>query len=130
MKIVCQNKKARHEYFLDEFFEAGLVLMGAEVKSLREGRASLVDSYARVKRGRFSFITCTLPLTPLPTTWKWIPCDTETSSEQTGNQAAHRKNGAERVFPDSHQGLFYAGQKPRWKLRWQRARKNTTKETR
>ena len=51
MKIVCQNKKARHEYFLDEFFEAGLVLMGAEVKSLREGRGNLVDSYAKIKRG-------------------------------------------------------------------------------
>ncbi|OQY44717.1 MAG: SsrA-binding protein, partial [Desulfobacteraceae bacterium 4572_87] len=51
MKIVCQNKKARHEYFLDEFFEAGLVLLGAEVKSLREGRANLVDAYARIKRG-------------------------------------------------------------------------------
>jgi len=50
MKIVCQNKKAHHEYFLDEFFEAGLVLLGAEVKSLREGRASLVDSYAKVKQ--------------------------------------------------------------------------------
>ena len=51
MKIVCQNKKARHDYFLDEFFEAGLVLLGAEVKSLREGRANLVDSYAKVKQG-------------------------------------------------------------------------------
>jgi len=50
MKIVCQNKKAGHEYFLDEFFEAGLVLLGAEVKSLREGRANLVDSYAKVKQ--------------------------------------------------------------------------------
>ncbi|MDZ7697353.1 MAG: SsrA-binding protein SmpB [Deltaproteobacteria bacterium] len=51
MKIVCQNKKARHEYFLEEFIEAGMVLLGAEVKSLRDGRANLVDSYARVKRG-------------------------------------------------------------------------------
>ena len=50
-KIVCQNKKAGHNYYLDEFVEAGIVLLGAEVKSLREGRANLVDSYARVKRG-------------------------------------------------------------------------------
>lgn len=50
-KIVCQNKKAGHNYYLSEFMEAGIVLLGAEVKSLREGRASLVDSYARVKRG-------------------------------------------------------------------------------
>ena len=50
-KIVCQNRKATYDYFLDEVFEAGMVLMGSEVKSLREGRANLVDSYARVKRG-------------------------------------------------------------------------------
>ena len=51
IKTVCQNKKAGHNYYLSEFMEAGIVLLGAEVKSLREGRASLVDSYARVKRG-------------------------------------------------------------------------------
>jgi len=51
VKTVCQNKKAGHDYYLDEFMEAGLVLLGAEVKSLRDGRANLVDSYAKVKRG-------------------------------------------------------------------------------
>jgi SsrA-binding protein len=51
IKLVCQNKKARYDYFIDEVLEAGLVLLGPEVKSLREGRASLVDSYARVKQG-------------------------------------------------------------------------------
>jgi SsrA-binding protein len=50
-KIVCQNRKARHEYEIDEVFEAGIVLLGPEVKSLREGRANLVDSYAKVKGG-------------------------------------------------------------------------------
>jgi SsrA-binding protein len=50
-KIVCQNRKAAHEYFIDEVYEAGMVLLGPEVKSLREGRASLSDSYARVKGG-------------------------------------------------------------------------------
>ena len=50
-KVVCQNRKARHEYFIEETFEAGMVLAGPEAKSLRDGRANLVDSYARVKRG-------------------------------------------------------------------------------
>lgn len=49
-KIVCQNRKARHDYSIDEVYEAGIVLAGPEVKSLREGRASLRDSYARVKK--------------------------------------------------------------------------------
>lgn len=42
---ICQNKRARHEYHIDEKFEAGLALAGWEAKSLREGRAQLVDSY-------------------------------------------------------------------------------------
>ena len=50
-KIICQNKKARYDYFIDEVYEAGIVLLGPEVKSLREGRANLTDSYARAKKG-------------------------------------------------------------------------------
>ncbi len=48
-KIVCQNRKARHDYFIDDIYEAGIVLQGPEVKSLREGRVSLTDTYAKVK---------------------------------------------------------------------------------
>jgi SsrA-binding protein len=49
--MVAQNKKARHDYTVEQVFEAGLVLTGTEVKSLREGRASLTDSYASVRDG-------------------------------------------------------------------------------
>ena len=51
IKIVCQNKKARYDYEILEVIEAGMVLLGTEVKSLRQGRANLKDSYARVKDG-------------------------------------------------------------------------------
>ncbi|HBF43606.1 MAG TPA: SsrA-binding protein [Desulfobacteraceae bacterium] len=51
IKIVCRNKKAGYDYFIKEVLEAGIVLLGPEVKSLREGRGSLVDSYARIKKG-------------------------------------------------------------------------------
>lgn len=44
-KLIAQNKKARHDYHIEDTFEAGLVLMGTEVKSLRQGRASLVDGF-------------------------------------------------------------------------------------
>ena len=47
-KLVAQNKKARHDYHIEETFEAGLVLTGTEVKSLRSGRASLVDGFGEV----------------------------------------------------------------------------------
>ena len=45
-KLVASNRKARHDYHIEDTFEAGLVLMGTEVKSLRMGRASLLDGYA------------------------------------------------------------------------------------
>ncbi|MEA5154106.1 SsrA-binding protein SmpB [Raineyella sp.] len=50
-KLVAQNKKARHDYTIHETYEAGIVLQGTEVKSLREGHASLVDSFATVDDG-------------------------------------------------------------------------------
>jgi SsrA-binding protein len=49
--FVAQNRKARHDYHVEATFEAGLVLTGTEVKSLRAGRASLVDGYAEVRDG-------------------------------------------------------------------------------
>lgn len=50
-KLIASNKKAFHDYFILDKFEAGLVLTGTEVKSLREGRANLKDSYVIVKSG-------------------------------------------------------------------------------
>ena len=50
-KLIAQNKKARHDYHLEDTYEAGLVLQGTEVKSLREGRASLVDGFVDLDRG-------------------------------------------------------------------------------
>jgi SsrA-binding protein len=49
IKGVAENRKARHDYFIDDTFEAGIALAGTEVKSLREGRISLRDSYVEVK---------------------------------------------------------------------------------
>ena len=51
LQIICQNKKARHNYELGERFEAGLVLTGTEVKSLRLGKANLTDAYTRFQGG-------------------------------------------------------------------------------
>ena len=51
IKIVCENRKARHDFFIHETFETGLELKGTEVKSLRAGKANLKDSYAFIKNG-------------------------------------------------------------------------------
>jgi SsrA-binding protein len=56
VKIVTANKKARADYFIEDTFEAGMALMGTEVKSLREGRANLKDSYAREKDGQIVLV--------------------------------------------------------------------------
>ncbi len=50
-KLICNNKKAFHEYFIEERVEAGIVLVGTEVKSLRMGKANLGDSFAMVREG-------------------------------------------------------------------------------
>ena len=50
-KVVAQNRKARHDYAIEDTYEAGLVLVGTEVKSLRAGRASLVDGFAVIRDG-------------------------------------------------------------------------------
>lgn len=52
IKIVATNRKARHEYFLLEQYEAGLVLTGSEIKSIRAGRISLSEAYVRVENGQ------------------------------------------------------------------------------
>ena len=51
IKTVCENRKARHDYFIHETYETGIELKGTEVKSLRVGKANLRDSYAEVKDG-------------------------------------------------------------------------------
>ena len=51
IKIIAQNRKARYDYFIEDELEAGLVLKGTEVKSLRLGKANLKDAYARIKDG-------------------------------------------------------------------------------
>ncbi|ADC49111.1 MULTISPECIES: SsrA-binding protein SmpB [Alkalihalophilus] len=50
-KVIAQNKKARHDYFIEETYEAGMVLQGTEIKSMRAGRMNLKDSFARIKNG-------------------------------------------------------------------------------
>lgn len=51
IKVITRNRKARHNFFVADTFEAGMILVGSEVKSLREGKISLTDSYARFEDG-------------------------------------------------------------------------------
>lgn len=60
IKIVCENRKARHNYYLEDRFEAGMVLTGTEVKSLRDGRAHLTDAYAIFKGGELFLLNANI----------------------------------------------------------------------
>lgn len=61
IKIISENRKAFHNYYVEEKFEAGLVLKGTEVKSLREGKANLQDSYGLLKGGELYLLNCHIP---------------------------------------------------------------------
>ena len=51
MKLIAENRKARHDYFVEDTYEAGIVLVGCEVKSIRQGQVNLRDSFAIIKNG-------------------------------------------------------------------------------
>ncbi|KLE35815.1 SsrA-binding protein SmpB [Aurantiacibacter luteus] len=60
-KIVAENRKARHNYFIEDTFEAGIALQGTEVKGLRGGQGSIAESYAEVKDGQVWLVNATIP---------------------------------------------------------------------
>ncbi|RKS72696.1 SsrA-binding protein [Motilibacter peucedani] len=60
-KLIAQNKKARHDYTIEDTYEAGMVLTGTEVKALRAGRASLVDGFAELRQGEAWLLNVHIP---------------------------------------------------------------------
>jgi SsrA-binding protein len=60
-RIVARNRRATHDYFIDERFEAGMMLQGTEVKSLREGKANISEAYAAEQAGDLYLVNATIP---------------------------------------------------------------------
>ena len=60
-KLIAENRRARYDYFLEESFEAGLMLTGSEVKSLRNGRANIAESYAAVEGREIVLVNADIP---------------------------------------------------------------------
>jgi SsrA-binding protein len=58
MKVICQNRKAYHDYYIEETYEAGIALLGTEIKSLREGKANVKDSYVIIKDKEVFLLNC------------------------------------------------------------------------
>ncbi|HET9230639.1 MAG TPA: SsrA-binding protein, partial [Vitreimonas sp.] len=63
-KLIAENRRARFEYFVEETIEAGIQLVGTEVKSLRGGRANIAESYASPEKGELWLINATIPEYP------------------------------------------------------------------
>ena len=61
LKIICNNRKAKFNYFFNEFFEAGIALKGSEVKSLRDGKANISESYAIDEQGEIFLVNSHIP---------------------------------------------------------------------
>jgi len=61
LKIICNNRKAKFNYFFNEFFEAGIVLNGSEVKSLRDGKANISEAYAIDEQGEIFLLNSHIP---------------------------------------------------------------------
>ena len=61
LKIICNNRKAKFNYFFNEFFEAGIVLKGSEVKSLRDGKANISEAYATDESGEIFLLNSHIP---------------------------------------------------------------------
>ena len=62
LKIICINRKARFNYFLNEVLEAGIVLKGSEIKSIRQGKVNIAESYAMEKDGEVFLINSHIPI--------------------------------------------------------------------
>jgi SsrA-binding protein len=60
-KVVAENRKARHNYYIEEVIETGIMLVGTEVKALREGRANIAESYASAENGEIWLINANIP---------------------------------------------------------------------
>ena len=63
-KLIAENRRARFDYFVEDTMEAGIQLLGTEVKSLRNGRANIAESYASAERGELWLINATIPEYP------------------------------------------------------------------
>ena len=61
LKIICNNRKAKFNYFFNDFFEAGIVLNGSEVKSLRDGKANISEAYAVDEQGEIFLLNSHIP---------------------------------------------------------------------
>ncbi len=107
--VIAENRKARHDYFLEELFEAGLALEGWEVKSLRDGRAQLKESYVIVRNGELFLFGA--HISPLASTSTHVHAD----PTRTRKLLMHRKEIARLTGAVDRQGYTLVPVSLYWK---------------
>ena len=106
---IVQNKKARHDYFIEDTFEAGIALQGWEVKSLRDKKVQLVDSYVLIKDGEAFLLGCNI--TPLNTASTHVVAD----PGRTKKLLLHKKELARLFIATQQKGYTCVCTKLYWK---------------
>lgn len=106
---IVQNKKARHDYFIEDTFEAGIALQGWEVKSLRDKKVQLVDSYVLIKDGEAFLLGCNI--TPLNTASTHVVAD----PGRTKKLLLHKKELARLFIATQQKGYTCICTKLYWK---------------
>ena len=106
---IVQNKKARHDYFIEDTFEAGIALQGWEVKSLRDKKVQLVDSYVLIQNGEAFLLGCNI--TPLNTASTHVVAD----PGRTKKLLLHRKELARLFIATQQKGYTCVCAKLYWK---------------
>jgi len=106
---IVQNKKARHDYFIEDTFEAGIALQGWEVKSLRDKKVQLVDSYVLIKDGEAFLLGCNI--TPLNTASTHVVAD----PGRTKKLLMHKKELARLFIATQQKGYTCVCTKLYWK---------------
>ena len=112
-KVVASNRKARHDYHIEDVYEAGIVLSGTEVKSLRAGRASLIDGFASIEGGQIYLENVHIP-EYTQGTW---------NNQRSANWPAKSKRAATRSSPSRFTSKTAT---PKSKLLLPEARRNMT----
>jgi SsrA-binding protein len=106
---IARNKKALHDYFIEDSFEAGMMLLGWEVKSMREKKVQLTDSYVILKDGEAWLIGCNI--TPLNTASTHVVCE----PDRTRKLLLHRKELARLFSSVQQKGHTCVATKIYWK---------------
>ena len=106
---IVQNKKARHDYFIEDTFETGIALQGWEVKSLRDKKVQLVDSYVLIKDGEAFLLGCNI--TPLNTASTHVVAD----PGRTKKLLLHKKEWARLFIATQQKGYTCVCTKLYWK---------------